>query len=569
MKFVIKSVIVALVLSLAMGVTLITVSAEAPEATMSPLAVEGEVSPFGIYVGGIAVTEENRNDIFAGSSIASDSDTGNTAPHAAYYEEDGEGQLRLSGNINLTTYTVMDGVRYAILSTNTLKKIRVIIGERSDVTLSAGVRVERGSFEVWELSTLTFEGDSSSASAAFAEVKHGDMSMDNCHVECTSTDMVSVVDATVTKGVIPAGVGFSADNITIKSSDLRITSTAREVPLHAVLWAKEDVNIEEMASVHIEGTNRLYVADAFVRAGVILKINDANLDVNGVGCLFDLPKAKLSIKGRNYIYSSSVWGMILGRESKIEGDTNIDMVTGEGGIAVVGTQASFRVGNDTKFYIKHSSVATSGTSRTNSWDNRVSAALYFEKCRVHMKDTNFTALGHTFGIVSVTGGEKNTFTGEYNIAADVAFFAAAQNKGDISFGSTLKGDAVLVSIPARNTLGGLGNYAIALVPTGGAGLAATGTPMTSVADIPAAFSGYARDCNVSAEAFPLAAVIVPCAFVLVALVAIILFYKTGHLFGWRHHENDKNEDAPAVSTADTPIHEDHISPTEEPTDAND
>ncbi len=554
MKHVCKLVLIALTVTLVFGVGM-AVSATDEVVDTQPPVVEGEGSPFGLYVGGIAVTRDNMTDILEDiPKNSTDMDGEEVSPRAFYVDGEDEGHLYLSGNILLDRATTVNGVGYAVFSSNTEKNIRVTISKRSDITLTHGIEIALGSFEVEEGSTLTFKAVGNTNVSALVNVKSGEIVMEGCHVDCTSTDMIGVVDAEKNMVGVPAGVCYAADRISINNSELKLLAPSRETPLHAVFWANDAFNIKEDSSVFVMGTSAGCFADVFLHAGKRAEINDANVIVfSSVGCVMDLPEADFSVRDGSLLYSTlSSCGMLLGGESRIE-DSTVNMTTCDGGIVVTGEGASFRTGNGVKITINESNETFDVSPREHTWDGYVSAAIYFEKCPVNMRGTNVTTRGYTYGILTITGGEKNTFIGQYNMSAKVAFFATAEKRGDINFGSSVSGDAKLHTISARGTLGALGDYAVALVPTNRIELAVTGVSIARVDDLHAAFSGYAAACNVESKAFPFGAIIVPCVFILVAVAVIIVLYKTDHINGRRKKGTEKTVQTPA---SDIPATED-------------
>ncbi len=548
MKNVFKLTVIALALILMLGMTLPAAAQAAPSEEDPPVlpAVEGTVSPFGVYVNGIAVTEENKNDIF-GDVVEEDSDSKNVAePRAVYYENDRE--LVLTGNIKLDGATTMGGVKYSLLTTDKDEDIHVSVTEGSTVSFEKGVYIYRGSFSSL-LANITFDTPCNvetlnEGSEAFVRVENGYIHMKDSRVECVSTAMISVVAQTLAEGEIPTGVGFVADNIILeRGTRLIVDSASRTVPLYAVLWAKEGIEIASNATVYVKSLANECFADAFLRAEKYVRLSDANINVSGVDCTFALPEANLNVRDHSEVVSTAASGIVVGGECTIEGESYIELATGRSGIAVVGEDASFRAENDTRFYL--TGTQTPVSPRSYAWTAYPQAAFYGYGCPVAFKNVKFTANSHTFGILCCSTSDRLSFTGRYDIFAQMAFFALSERKEDVSFGTEIKGDVTLFSIPA------FGAYASSLTPHEGV-LAVRGNTFDT-GDLSGAltsFSGYTGECHIQVAVFPVAAIIAPAVLLVVIAVVIIIMYKTGHIFVGRRRTRENGPEEALVPATD-------------------
>ncbi len=547
MKYFVKWMLLLTVLIMSFSFVLVPVAAaendEQQDIIEIPLPpVEGEQSPFGVYVNGIPVTETNKKDVLG--DVDEDVDT----TFARVVFDDKTRELILSGNLVLSSATKMGDAEYGLLSVGK-EDVSVRISEGSYVTFGHGVFLRHGDFDAKQATIFFGDNAGSTGSESFVRLQQGNLVMDGCRVECRSTEMISVVSDTVEEGVIPHGIGFIADYITLTNGTrLILTATAREIPLYAVLWADKNIDLVEKSTLLVEDGNSGYFADAFLHAGERARLSETHLNVRGVGCVFDVPTADLFIRDNSEILAGAVWGMIVGGDCVIEGESYIEISSSGGGIAVAGEDATFRSEGDTRLYLKKNETFTPpALARNYSWSGYVNAAFYSNGCAVTFKDVRFTAIDHDFGILCRSGGENLSFTGFFDIVADVAFFAAADSKADVSFGTEVKGDAVLFTIPATQ-LGELGEYAISFVPRDGV-LGVRGGEITSLAEIRDAFYGFASECYIQVEIFPVAAVVVPCVMIVVVTLVIIILYKTGHIVIGRHRKNKEGTDTAAEESS--------------------
>ncbi len=549
MKHVLRVALIALVLVLTLLPTLSVSAASDPtiESSQAPLpTVQGETSPYGVYVGGVAVTEENKDDIFGDVTIGEDGKEIGTA-RAVYDDKDRE--LTLSGTVQVTGFSVMDDIRYGLLTTER-EDIYVRVKEGSTIGFSHGIFLRSGSL-VAKQATLAFgeavDGDVKVGSEAFLRTESGDVHFEDCRVECHFIDMISVFSEAYTEGKIPVGIGFVADDISMKRTRLVVSATACKTPLYALLWARGGVEITANSTVQAVAEEGVCYADAFVHAEDHVKIVDSNVTVSGVGCAFALPEADMEIRDHSEIVISAGQGMYVGGECLVTGESYVELATSGFCIAVVGEDTSFRADKDTKFHLTSAAVAT--TTRAYPWDTLPAAGFYSDMAEVAFKNAKVT-IHRPLGILCRSYYEKLSFTGRYDIVSEVAFFALSNRKENVSFGTEIKGDATLFSIPA------FGQYATSLVaPEGVFELSGKPGAMGSLADVKLAFTGYLGECHIDAENFPAALLIAPGILLLAVTVAIIVLYKTGHLVaGHRRKHEDQSETVADTASVTTQNH---------------
>ncbi len=547
------TLVAALVLGMGMPTAAMSAPTEEEETPKEPIVV-GEESPYGVYLNGIPVTEDNKEDIF-GDVIYEDKEEkplAHETPRAVY--DDKSRELRLSGNIVLDTFTTLGGIEYAILTTVS-ENVRVTIEEGSQITFYGGVRVHCGNFRA-ERATLIFdapeEGFHCGHSEAFIRVAAGDIVFAGSRIECRSTKMLSVIADEIAEDRLPTGVGFAADDITLDSGARLVLSAARSyAPLHAVMWATEGITIASNSAVDCTGVpNEEYLADAFFRAEQQVRISDANVNIKGVDCAFALPDASLTIRDHSEVLVTALRGMVVGGAFSVEGRSYVELFTSDGGIAVVGDDASFRADSDTRFYMVRNSwgdTLRAGESafalREQVWHTYPQAAFYGFDSPVSFKNSSFTASGYTYGILCRSNGDKLTFTGRYDIVARLAFLSQSEKKEHVNFGTEIKGDAAL------ETIASFYGYITALVPHEG-DLAVKegviGMNLDAAADI---FTGYIGECHIQVKVFPVVAIIAPCVLLMLVTIVIIVLNKTGHVFIDHRKKNTSDDTEPSASDA--------------------
>ncbi len=547
---------IALTLLLLSGLTVFSFAAEAEDTedtvTPPPTVSEG-VSEYGLYVNGIAVNETNKDSILEVNAVAD-------APlaHAAYDAD--SRTLTFSGNVTLNGCTRADGgIAYSILSVSE-DEIEVVVEESTTLTMSYGVYLYRGSFKA-QGANLTFDMPNS-GSAAFMQVMEGDITVTNCHVECTSAIGITVFSDTEEE-TKRNGCGFVATRIAIDNTWMELSSQQAATPMYALFYGIQTVSITGNSTITSDQGS--YLADAFVMAEESVTVSDSLLYIMGVGCVFDLPKAELMVSDSK-ILGTVYHGMTLGGESRFKGTTEISLKTVHGGIYVTGKEAAFIAGN-VKIHmfetaITHDDKGAAYRTRPHVWETIPQAAIYADGTDVSFSGSSVESRGYLYGILYISRGEKFSFTGKLNLAGETAaFMAVTDRESDIGFGSSMTGDAYADTLHAPGVFGELGQYVTSFVPNETKLTLRTSAAVQSPEGVAGAVTGYLKSCNIKAEEFPAAIIIIPCIILIALTVLILVLYQGGYLMAGRRKkkqgdgtakDSDKTEETASEAVNEDP-----------------
>lgn len=388
---------------------------------------------YGIYLGGVEVTEENCQDILGDGLSKYDPET-NTL-------------TMKGGNIVGAVVAERDGGKYSLWSEREGLQVEIT----GTVDFTYGIYLASGNVTV-RGAVLSFVGASGGTTCITAE-----------------TGSISILEHSI--------VTVKDGEETFRYTYAFSAGTTLEIRNSSV---KYDVDLME--------------CDIFLRAGGSMQLTNAWVDAKNVRLFLLTEGGKLTVTDTSFLAVTGCYrGMQLGGDADFR-DSTVSLNTYYSGILlnpIGGTtfraqkcnftlRASDYEALKTEVLIPSWNAGIANTSYGSLNDflvvchadyNTAEASLehsgmYANQSTVDFSDCNLTVTGYTTGLFFRSRGEKLSLRAGSTLRATcrkAAFVALVADTDTVSFGSRVKGDAELLILPAGKILGDYGQYLVTLV----------------------------------------------------------------------------------------------------------
>lgn len=557
-----KRICFALFLAALFIMPLLVVSASA---TKTETILDEPDTEYGITVGGVSVTEENRGDIF-GNGQATFSPENNLltirggeisgAPIQVGDESIGmyslyatwenlqvvlEGNIRFSYGIYLTSGAV--AVRSASLTFLGLS------GGTTYITLGKG--------------TLSVVGGSIVQGNGLVGVTGACFSADNILIEDST---VSLSDGGATQRTISAGIS-AKESLKIRNS--RVSYNAFYCACETFLYAGTVMQIRDSGVSY----NALTVeCETFLRAGGSLQIANGDIDARNVRVFILVEQGKTSVSDDSKVVCSrcyhgmKLWGDVEFRDSVFNitsyysgillnpfGDTsfrsqscNLTLVSPsfeelQRDVLIPdwekrSDELSERYGDRAAY------LAACYSDYQNAIESVDHSGFYANNSDMEFSGGHLYVSGYLAGIFYRSRGRTLSFKDGCTLTLKecrgAAFVALTNSTEAVSFGSRITGNAVSAIVPAEGVLGEYGKYVVTLTDPNTVlterDSAKIGVPQ-KVLD---AYSGFAESVEITVDEFRISSVAWPLVILLLAsAAAAVVYFIFRHFFGKRRSEN--------------------------------
>ena len=463
-------------------------------------AADGEEDPpvdpvsYGIYLGGVEVTEENCRDILGNGLAKYDSETNTLTVKG--------------GNIVGAVVSERGGGKYSLWS----EKENLQVEITGTVDFAYGIYLAHGNVTV-RGAVLSFVGASGGTTCITAET--GSISI-------TEHSIVTVKDG---EGTFRYPYAFSA-------------GTTLEIRNSSV---KYDVDLME--------------CDIFLRAGSSMQFSGAWVDAKNVRLFLLTEGGKLTVTDSSSLAVTGCYrGMQLGGDADFR-DSTVSLKTYYSGILLnpLGG-ATFRaqkciftlrasdfeaLKSEVLIPAWNAGIASTAYGSLNEFlvachadYNTAEASLehsgmYANQSTVDFSDCNLTVSGYTTGLFFRSRGEKLSLRAGSTLRATcrkAAFVALVADTDAVSFGSRVKGNADSMILPAGKILGDYGQYLVTLVPKDDTLKTERDVAIGSPQMVLDAYVGFATDVDIETDDLRALSLAVPLIALFLAVLAAVGVY---------------------------------------------
>jgi hypothetical protein len=536
---------IALPLLLILGLTCFGVFAA------EELPSEGEEtvsSPWGIYVGSTAVTEENCDDILGDTQ-----DDPDAVPHATYNSDK---KILTLQNLTLSDGIVSEGNYYSVVCADESVTVQI----KGTVTLKWGIYLKKGDVELSQ-ADVTFLGEE--GGTGYIQLSDGDLTIESSTVRGESLAGVS-------------DVCFGANRLLISDSRVLVTpARGKSTMFGCVLYAKEKLTVEKNSFVQYQTSYP--IVNAFLESEGDIAIKDSVLQATGATYFINSTGGSLTVESNSSLIANECLnGLYLAGNATIT-DSLVDIRAYQSGILnnpEGGTY--FRLKRSTVKVVNPGFEAFENGPLFRQWEEQEAylstiyssyedyiakyaeeytavtqtirhSGFYANASDVTFTRSTFTAQGYQIGILYRSAGKHMSVTDGSTLELSgtrAAFMALVNQTSEVRFGSSLKGNATQFSLPAQDILGSYGNYMVSLTPRDVTLKCMTNTPLTDPEQIFDAFGGYVSSCHVTVDEFPVMAIVIPCSVLFVMAVVTVAVFLVRRKFGTdrskRMNQKEKN-----------------------------
>lgn len=470
---------------------------------------------YGIFLGGVRVTEENRSDIFGDGG-------------AATYDPEKK-LLTLSGGQNTkigaaAMVTADEEARplgtYSLYADEPDLKVEI----SGTVQLTHGIYLKKGSVTVKGNATrVTFLGGD--GSPTYITVAEGNLHvLDGSKIICKSI----------------AGIRdncFSATNLVVQGSTVEVSGEGTVPDFSHMLFGKQSVRIREST---VEYRANGMGCETFLASDGEIQITEGKLYARNARVFLLLGGGKLSVGANSMLWADNcLHGMQVIGDADFRKST-VEISSFYSGIVLSSLKDNSFRAQDCKFTLKQPgyevlkqlmkpNAEASGApdqymaNSRQDYDRTVSqvenAGFYANRMTMEFSDCWLDITGYMTGIFYRSQGRTLSLRDGCRLSVDAvraALVAMVTEADSVNFGSRMSGDVSVQVMPAEAVLGDFGKYLVTLI-SGDEELTQTsemrlGTPQ----DVFDAYSGFAQRVETTVDEFRVSSVFLPLGILLAA-----------------------------------------------------
>lgn len=485
--------------------------------------MSGDPVEYGIFLGGVRVTDENRTDIFGDGGVASyDPDrnlltiTGgqNTRIDAAPMATDEENPTALG------TYSL-----YA-----TVPDLRVEIS--GTVKFTHGIYLKKGNVIVKGNATrVTFLGGDNSPT--YITVADGNLSvLDGSKVICESLAAIR-------------NDCFSATNLVVQGGAVEVNDEGNVPGFSHMLFGKQSVRIRE-ATVEYRASN--LGCETFLASDGDIQITEGKLYARNVRVFLLLGGGKLSVGANSMLWANDcLHGMQIIGDADFRKST-VEISSFYSGIVLSSMKDNTFRAQDCRMTLKQpgyaalerllkASAEASGTPDQYMANSRAdyertvskaeNAGFYANRMTMEFSDCWLDITGYRTGIFYRSQGKTLSLRDGCRLSVDAvsaALVAMVTEADSVSFGSRISGNVLVQVLPAEGVLGDFGKYLVTLVDEDGELTQQSDKRLGAPQDVFDAYSGFAERVETTVDEFRMSSVLLPLGILLASTGCAVAVY---------------------------------------------